>query len=199
MPDRWRAIGTPAAAARRRPTAPWLHRKPCDRSAGRGADRRHPSPADHRVPGNRRAPARWRMPPPQPNLRTAPRRGRWRHPLAARRPAPFPVRPRPRPPVTTAVLAQRPNSTSASTLTPRPFDYEVLTSAELAQRLKVKESWVVDQSKPCRTHDPIPVFRLGKHRRYRWGSPELNSWLDRRAGYNTQQRKAGSSQNGGTM
>jgi hypothetical protein len=79
------------------------------------------------------------------------------------------------------------------------FDYEVLTSGELAQRLKVKESWVGDQSKRCRTSDPIPVFRLGKHRRYRWGSPELNSWLDRRAGYNTQQRKAGSSRNGGTM
>ena len=70
------------------------------------------------------------------------------------------------------------------------FDFEVLTSAELAERLKVKESWVVDQSKPCRTHDPIPVFRLGKHRRYRWGSTELNAWLERRAGYNTQQRKA---------
>jgi len=70
------------------------------------------------------------------------------------------------------------------------FDYEVLTSGELAQRLKIKESWVVDQSKRCRTSDPIPVFRLGKHRRYRWGSPELSSGLDRRAGSNTQQRKA---------
>ena len=80
------------------------------------------------------------------------------------------------------------------------IEYEVLTSAELAQRLKVKESWVIDQSKRCRTHDPIPVFRLGKHRRYRWGSPELNAWLDRRAGYNTQQqRKAGSQKNGGTI
>jgi hypothetical protein len=69
------------------------------------------------------------------------------------------------------------------------FDYEVLTSAELAQRLKVKESWVVDQSKRCRTSDPIPVFRLGKHRRYRWGAPEMNAWLDRRAGYNTQQQR----------
>jgi hypothetical protein len=98
-----------------------------------------------------------------------------------------------------AVLPQRSNSTSASTLASRAFDYEVLTSAELAQRLKVKESWVVDQSKRSRTSDPIPVFRLGKHRRYRWGSPELNAWLDRRAGYNTQQRKAGSPQNGGTM
>jgi hypothetical protein len=79
------------------------------------------------------------------------------------------------------------------------FDYEVLTSAELAGRLKVKESWVVDQSKRSRTHDPIPVFRLGKHRRYRWGSPELNGWLDRRAGNNITTRKAGSPKKGGSI
>ena len=78
-------------------------------------------------------------------------------------------------------------------------DLEVLTSAELAQRLKIKDSWVVDQSKPSRTSDPIPVFRLGKHRRYRWGSPEMDAWLDRRAGNNTTTRKAGSSRNGGTI
>jgi len=47
-----------------------------------------------------------------------------------------------------------------------------LTTAELAERLKVKEGWVVDQSKRSRTADPIPIFRLGKHRRYLWGSPE---------------------------
>jgi hypothetical protein len=68
---------------------------------------------------------------------------------------------------------------------------EVIDSAELAQRLKVKESWVVDQSKRSRTSDPIPVFRLGKHRRYRWGSPEMDSWLERRAGTTTT-RKVGS-------
>ena len=62
------------------------------------------------------------------------------------------------------------------------FPYEVLTTAELAERLKVKESWVVDQSKRSRTADPIPIFRLGKHRRYLWGSPELNAWLSRRSG-----------------
>jgi hypothetical protein len=50
-----------------------------------------------------------------------------------------------------------------------PFPYEVLTTAELAERLKVKESWVVDRSKRSRTADPIPVFRLGKHRRYLMG------------------------------
>ena len=62
------------------------------------------------------------------------------------------------------------------------FPYEVLTTAELAEGLKVKESWVVDQSKRSRTADPIPIFRLGKHRRYLWGSPELNAWLRRRSG-----------------
>jgi hypothetical protein len=62
------------------------------------------------------------------------------------------------------------------------FPYEVLTTRELAERLKVKESWVVDQSKRSRTVDPIPIFRLGKHRRYLWGSPELNAWLRRRSG-----------------
>jgi hypothetical protein len=61
------------------------------------------------------------------------------------------------------------------------FPYEVLTATELAQRLKVKESWVVDQSKSSRTADPIPIFRLGKHRRYLWGSPALNAWLGRRS------------------
>jgi hypothetical protein len=99
-----------------------------------------------------------------------------------------------------SVSIDRPHPKSASrTASGGPADYEVLPSAELAERLKVKESWVVDQSKPCRTHDPIPVFRLGKHRRYLWGSTELNAWLERRAGYNTQQRKAGSSQKGETM
>jgi predicted DNA-binding transcriptional regulator AlpA len=67
--------------------------------------------------------------------------------------------------------------------------FEVLTSAELAERLKVKESWIIDCSKRSKTSDPIPVFRLGKHRRYRWGSPEMNAWLERRAGGTT--RRAG--------
>jgi hypothetical protein len=76
--------------------------------------------------------------------------------------------------------------------------YEIITARELAERLKVRESWVVDQSKRCRTHDPIPVFRLGKHRRYRWGSPEMNAWLERRVvGDNICVRKAGSSTKGG--
>src|ERR1039458_10783061 len=78
------------------------------------------------------------------------------------------------------------------------FQFEVLDSSELAQRLKVRESWVIDQSKRSRTSDPIPVFRLGKHRRYRWGSPEMNDWLERRTGQQ-QTRKAGSSKEGANI
>jgi hypothetical protein len=59
-------------------------------------------------------------------------------------------------------------------------EYEIIDSEELALRLKVRESWVVEQSKPSRTSDPIPVFRLGKHKRFRWGSPEMTGWLSRR-------------------
>jgi hypothetical protein len=57
---------------------------------------------------------------------------------------------------------------------------EIIDAAEMAARLRVKESWVIEESKPSRTSDPIPVFRLGKHRRYRWGSPEMDAWLSRR-------------------
>jgi hypothetical protein len=55
---------------------------------------------------------------------------------------------------------------------------KVINSAELARRLAVKESWVVEASKRSRTNDPIPCIRLGKHRRYLWNSPELLSHKD---------------------
>ena len=57
---------------------------------------------------------------------------------------------------------------------------EILTSEELALRLKVNKSWVVEQTKPSRTSDPIPTIRLGKHRRYGWNSKALMAWLNRR-------------------
>jgi len=67
---------------------------------------------------------------------------------------------------------------------------EILTAEELAARLKVKTSWVVDHSSRAKTSDPLPVLRIGKHRRFRWHSKEMNDWLDRRAGISTL-RKAG--------
>ena len=57
---------------------------------------------------------------------------------------------------------------------------EVLTAAELAARLKVRKSWVIDQTKPSRTSDPIPTIRFGKHNRYAWKSKALTAWVERR-------------------
>lgn len=57
---------------------------------------------------------------------------------------------------------------------------EILTAAELATRLKVRESWIVEQTKPSRASDPIPTIRFGKHNRYPWGSKVFVAWLARR-------------------
>ncbi len=59
---------------------------------------------------------------------------------------------------------------------------EILDTCEMAERLKVKESWIIDHSSRAKTSDPIPVLRLGRLRRYRWNSPEMEAWLNRRAG-----------------
>src|SRR5215471_862323 len=57
---------------------------------------------------------------------------------------------------------------------------EILTAAELAARLKVRESWIVEQTKPSRASDPIPTIRFGKHNRYAWGSKAFMAWFARR-------------------
>ena len=57
---------------------------------------------------------------------------------------------------------------------------EILTAAELAARLKVRVSWIVEQTKPSRASDPIPTVRFGKHNRYAWGSKAFMAWLARR-------------------
>ena len=58
--------------------------------------------------------------------------------------------------------------------------YEMIDSAELAKRWGVRQPWIQNQTGPSRTSDPIPHVRLGKQPRYRWGSPELEGWLERR-------------------
>ena len=57
---------------------------------------------------------------------------------------------------------------------------EILTAAELAAKLKVRESWIVEQTKRSRASDPIPTIRFGKHNRYAWGSKAFMAWLARR-------------------
>ena len=44
---------------------------------------------------------------------------------------------------------------------------DVLTPEELAQRLKVPQSWVYEKTRG-RSRDPLPVIRLGKYMRFNW-------------------------------
>jgi hypothetical protein len=60
-----------------------------------------------------------------------------------------------------------------------PQQYEFIDSKELALRWNLPESWVREQVR-SRSTDPIPHIRFGKYVRFRWGSPELEDWAERR-------------------
>jgi hypothetical protein len=66
-----------------------------------------------------------------------------------------------------------------SNLASTPEYFEILNSAQLGERLNLPESWVRDQVR-SRRPDPIPHLRFGKYVRFRWQSPELCDWLQRR-------------------
>ena len=57
--------------------------------------------------------------------------------------------------------------------------YEFIDSKELGARWCLPESWIREQVR-SRAKDPIPHVRFGKYVRFRWGSPELEDWADRR-------------------
>jgi hypothetical protein len=57
--------------------------------------------------------------------------------------------------------------------------YEFLDSKELAVRWNLPESWIREQVR-SRIVDPVPHIRFGKYVRFRWGSPELEDWAERR-------------------
>jgi hypothetical protein len=57
---------------------------------------------------------------------------------------------------------------------------EVLDAGELAARLKLPKSWIQEATR-SRAVDPIPCLRFGRYVRFRWGSPELTEWLERRS------------------
>lgn len=59
------------------------------------------------------------------------------------------------------------------------MQYEIIDSNELARRWSIPETWVRERVR-SREDDPLPAFRLGKYVRFRWGSPELESWMERR-------------------
>jgi len=60
-----------------------------------------------------------------------------------------------------------------------PNRYEFIDSGSLAERWRLPESWIREQVR-TRSRDPIPHVRFGKYVRFRWGSPELEEWAERR-------------------
>jgi hypothetical protein len=71
------------------------------------------------------------------------------------------------------MIEQRSTSTAPQVI------WEFIDSGELALRWNLPESWVRDQVRR-RTPDPLPHVRFGKYVRFRWGSPELENWAERR-------------------
>lgn len=57
--------------------------------------------------------------------------------------------------------------------------YQFIDCKNLASRWNVPESWVREHVR-ARTVDPIPHIQFGKYVRFRWGSPELEEWAERR-------------------
>jgi hypothetical protein len=58
--------------------------------------------------------------------------------------------------------------------------YQNLSAEQLADRFCVPRGWILENSKAHKTEDPIPHIHLRKHKRYRWGSPDLAEWIERR-------------------
>jgi predicted DNA-binding transcriptional regulator AlpA len=55
---------------------------------------------------------------------------------------------------------------------------DILTPAELAQRLKVTTSWVFEQTRQrakARNKTPLPCIRLGKYIRFSWSA--VSEWM----------------------
>ncbi len=57
--------------------------------------------------------------------------------------------------------------------------YEIIDARELARRWSLPESWIREYTR-TRSADPIPHLKFGKYVRFRWGSPELDAWAERR-------------------
>jgi len=57
---------------------------------------------------------------------------------------------------------------------------ELIDSVELAKRWRVPESWIRNHTR-ARTprEERIPCLRLGRYVRFRWGSTELENWLEK--------------------
>jgi len=66
---------------------------------------------------------------------------------------------------------------------PVPFPFQpddILTPSELADRLKVSESWIFEQTRTRwktrnKSKTPLPCIRLGKYLRFSW--VQVSAWL----------------------
>ena len=56
---------------------------------------------------------------------------------------------------------------------------QILTLAELAERLKVSERWVYEKSRR-RCQNPLPCIRIGRYLRFDW--LEVSAWLRQQTG-----------------
>jgi predicted DNA-binding transcriptional regulator AlpA len=69
---------------------------------------------------------------------------------------------------------------SAVAVFPTPIDpLQILTLAELAERLKVSERWVYEKSRR-RSTNPLPTMRIGRYLRFDW--LEVSDWLRNQSG-----------------
>jgi hypothetical protein len=60
---------------------------------------------------------------------------------------------------------------------------EMIDSPELATRWRVPESWIRNRTRPRTPKEKrIPCVRLGRYVRFRWGSTELENWLEKQRG-----------------
>ena len=69
--------------------------------------------------------------------------------------------------------------TTTGDVSKAPGRYEFIDAKELALRWNLPESWVRERVRG-RSTDPIPHIRFTKYVRFRWGSPELEDWAERR-------------------
>jgi hypothetical protein len=60
---------------------------------------------------------------------------------------------------------------------------ELIDSVELAARWQVPDSWVRNRTRVRTPREQrIPCVRLGRYVRFRWGSAELEDWLEKQRG-----------------
>jgi hypothetical protein len=63
---------------------------------------------------------------------------------------------------------------------PNRPECQFIDSRELAERWAVPQTWIRERVR-ARCEDPLPHVRFGKYVRFRWGSPELEGWAERRS------------------